>query len=65
MSSSVESCRSSGTTSATAVNLKACSPLITYVTFLRNEPGSAHEKTTSKPAHEPAGMTCEAGVGLG
>ena len=60
--SSVERPKSSGTTSAVAVNLKAWTPLMMYLTVRLHEVGSAHEKTMSKPADAPGGMTCEGGV---
>eukprot|EP00965_Chrysotila_dentata_P047048 1561950-Pleurochrysis_carterae.AAC.1 len=34
-------------------------PLMVYETGRRKARGSAHVKVTSKPAHEPAGITCQ------
>lgn len=61
---SVESETSVGVTSATTVNLKACTPLITYLTVRRQTIGSDDLKMMSNPAVEPGGMTFRGGVSL-
>ena len=56
--SSVESCKSIGSTCACAINLKACAPLTVYVIVRRKWPGVSDEKVRSKPATPLGGMTC-------